>query len=129
MNEQLETTLRPVLEERRQQLHGEVDRIAVEIKDLSIDQGQEGGSLGNHMADDGSNVMETERLGTISADLQDILAQVEAALGRMEDGTYGSCQRCGQPVGAERLEAFPYVGFCISCQQIIERENALQMGR
>lgn len=120
--------LRRALEERRTELRGEVDRMAVEVQDLGVDQGMEGGSVGNHLADDGSNVMEVERLGTISGDLQDILAQVESALGRMDDGTYGLCQRCGKPIGEERLEAFPYVAFGIDCQQIIERENALRSG-
>lgn len=120
--------LRRMLEERRGELRGEVDRMAVEVQDLGVDQGMEGGSVGNHMADDGSNVTEVERLDTISADLQDLLVQVESALGRMDEGSYGICQRCGKPIGAERLEAFPYVAFGIDCQQIIEREHALQTG-
>ena len=128
MNAKQLETLRQALEDRRQQLSGEVDRIAGEIQELGIDQGEERGSLGNHLAEDGSNVMESERLGTISGDLQDVMAQVEGALGRMDDGTYGICQRCGKPIGEERLEAFPYVAFCISCQQIIERETALRVG-
>jgi DnaK suppressor protein len=120
--------LRRALEDRRGEIQGEVDRMAVEIQDLGIDQGLERGSLGNHLAEDGSNVMEVERLGTISGDLQEILVQVNSALGRMDDGTYGTCQRCGKPINEERLEAFPYVAFCIDCQQILERENALRSG-
>ena len=38
------------------------------------------------------------------------------------------CQRCGKPIGEERLEAFPYVAYCIECQSLIEREQALRAG-
>ena len=65
---------------------------------------------------------------TVSEDLQQILAQVNTALERMSDGTYGTCQRCERPIGEERLEAFPYVAYCIECQSIIEREQALYAG-
>jgi len=120
--------LRRTLEARRSEIQGEVDRMAAEIKTIGMDQEDEKGSLGNHLADDGSNVMEAERLSTISDDLRDVLAQVNAALDRMDDGTYGLCQRCGRPINEERLQAFPYVAFCIDCQTLIERENALRSG-
>ncbi|MBW3632451.1 MAG: TraR/DksA family transcriptional regulator, partial [Chloroflexi bacterium] len=59
---------------------------------------------------------------------QQILNQVNAALERMNNGNYGECQRCGNPIGAERLEAFPYVAYCIECQSSIEHEQALRAG-
>jgi DnaK suppressor protein len=121
--------LRQTLERRRTEIQGEIDRMAVEVRSLGVDQDDEKGSLGNHLADDGSNVMEAERLSTISGDIQDILVQINAALERMDDGTYGSCLRCGKPINPERLEAFPYVAYDIDCQSILEREHALRSGR
>jgi DnaK suppressor protein len=121
--------LRAVLEQRRAEIRGELDRMDDEVRSIGQDQGDEKGSLGNHLAEDGSNVMEAERLGTIGEDMRDVLAQVEAALTRMDDGTYGTCQRCGKPINPERLEAFPYVAYDIDCQTILERENALRLGR
>ena len=118
--------LRESLVARRADIQSEVDRIATELRWLGGDQGDEAGSVGNHLADDGSDVMEQERLGTISADLQDVVRQIDAALERMDDGTYGICQRCGQPINPERLAAFPYVAYCIDCQALLERENALR---
>jgi RNA polymerase-binding transcription factor DksA len=109
-------------------LRQDIKQMADEIRSIGADEGDEGG-VGNHPADDGSNVMEGERLGTISEDFQAILNQVEAALKRLDDGTFGTCQRCGQPIGAERLEAFPYVAYCINCRNIIEREQSLRAGR
>jgi DnaK suppressor protein len=121
--------LRQTLERRRTEIQGEIDRMAVEVRSLGVDQDDEKGSLGNHLADDGSNVMEAERLSTISGDIQDILVQINSALERMDDGTYGSCLRCGKPINPERLEAFPYVAYDIECQSILEREHALRSGR
>lgn len=45
------------------------------------------------------------------------LADVEAALARVEDGTYGACLDCSAPIPVERLEAMPAAGYCVSCQQ------------
>jgi len=121
--------LRRALEQRRAEIQGDVDQMGDELRAIGRDQGEEKGSLGNHFADDGSNVTEAERLSTISDDMRDVLVQIEAALGRMDDGTYGTCQRCGNPINEERLEAFPYVAYDIDCQTILERENALRAGR
>jgi RNA polymerase-binding protein DksA len=46
-----------------------------------------------------------------------ILEQVEGALGRIEQGTYGKCEECGDEISAERLEAIPYAAYCIDCQR------------
>ena len=43
---------------------------------------------------------------------------VDSALARLDAGTYGSCQRCGQPIPAERLEVLPWAAFCLACQQL-----------
>lgn len=120
--------LRVALEERRTEIERELASMAAEIQSIGQDQGDEKGSLGNHFAEDGSNLMEAERLSTISADLQEILIQVNDALERMDEGTFGTCERCGRPINQERLQAFPYVRFCIECQSRIEREQALRAG-
>ena len=49
------------------------------------------------------------------------LELVEAALGRLDSGTYGVCQRCGRPIAAERLEALPWAAHCIECQSAVDR--------
>ena len=121
-------TLRKRLEERKAEIEGDMTYMAAEIRALGIDQDMENGSLGNHIADDGTNVFEAERLVTISDDLQDILTQVNAAIERMDAGTYGICGNCGKRIAAERLEAFPYVALCIECQSRLERDQALRAG-
>lgn len=49
------------------------------------------------------------------------LAQVEEALRRLDEGTFGTCVRCGRPIAAERLEAIPWAAHCIDCQRIVGR--------
>jgi DnaK suppressor protein len=49
------------------------------------------------------------------------LAEVDAALARLEAGTYGSCTSCGRPIATERLEALPWAALCIDCQRDAHR--------
>lgn len=111
---------------RRDEIQVELDRLGQEMQWLGADQETERGGLGNHLAEDGSNVMEQERISTVSADLEDVMNQINAALHRIEQGTYGTCQRCGRPINPERLEAFPYVAYCIECQSYLERQQQLR---
>lgn len=48
------------------------------------------------------------------------LTEVRSALDRLEDGTFGECQQCGNQIGEKRLEAVPWTAYCISCQEKIE---------
>ena len=126
MNDRTLAKLRKALEERKAQIEGDVSYMADEIRAIGIDQDDENGGLGNHIAEDGSNVSEAERLIIVSEDLQNILNQVNSALERMDQGTFGVCQRCKKPIAIARLEAFPYVAYCIECQEILERQQALR---
>lgn len=127
MNKSQEKKIRSALEERREHVQGELDRLQNEIREMGVAQEIERGSLSNHMADDGSNVWEQERILTMSNDLQDLLNQVADAEDRLRRGVYGDCERCGKPINPERLEAFPWVRFCIECQTIVEREQRLSV--
>jgi RNA polymerase-binding protein DksA len=51
------------------------------------------------------------------------LALVDAALARLDDGTFGTCTRCGKPIPAGRLEALPWAPRCIDCQRLADRER------
>lgn len=117
--------LKTSLASRRTELTDEIARMQAEIQSIGVEQGIEGGSTGNHFADDGSSVMEAERLATMSADMNGILLQIDSALDRLDTGGFGVCQRCHQKINPERLEAFPYVAYCIDCQAILEREHSL----
>jgi DnaK suppressor protein len=51
------------------------------------------------------------------------LVLVDEALARLDDGTFGTCVRCGQPIAAERLEALPWAARCIDCQRLAAHER------
>lgn len=128
MKKAQEKKVRVALAERREHLEGELHRLEEEIRELGSDQGMESGGLGNHMADDGSNVAEQERVLTISNDIQDMLNEVSRAEERLNAGSYEMCERCGKEINPDRLEAFPWVSTCIECQAILEREQRIPVG-
>lgn len=49
------------------------------------------------------------------------LAQVDAALARLDAGTFGRCERCGRPIAPARLDALPWAAHCIDCQSALDR--------
>jgi RNA polymerase-binding transcription factor DksA len=53
---------------------------------------------------------------------EQVLAASRAALARLDAGTYGRCERCGEPISAARLKALPYTPVCIGCAQAAERQ-------
>ncbi len=116
-------TLRLALTERKATTEAELANLRSELRALSGDSEDERGSLGNHLADDGSNVQEQERILRVEGDLRMMLGQINEAFERMDAGTYGACARCGKPIDEERLEYLPFVAYDIDCQIIIERQT------
>jgi RNA polymerase-binding transcription factor DksA len=78
--------------------------------------------LDQHQADLGSETFERAKDLSILEQVEAELADVEHALGRLEDGTYGTCESCGRPIGDDRLAAMPAARFCVECQATAERE-------
>jgi len=72
---------------------------------------------GNHMADDASEAFEQAKELALHQNAQQLLSQVKSALARFDQGTYGSCERCGEDIDPARLEALPYATLCLRCQQ------------
>lgn len=70
-------------------------------------------SVDNHPADIGTETFERGRDQAIDNTLEAELNQIDSALDRIEEGTYGSCEVCGNPIPYERLEALPYTPYCI----------------
>jgi DnaK suppressor protein len=80
-------------------------------------------STGGHIADAGSEMFERSRDLSIVQDIDAQLADVEHATARLSNGTYGTCEACGRPIGTQRLAARPATRFCIEDQQGAERET------
>ncbi len=75
----------------------------------------------NHPGDSGTETYEKEKDLALIEALDAQLAQIRNALGRIEAGTYGTCERCGKPIPEERLNVIPYATLCIEDQEYIER--------
>ncbi len=78
-------------------------------------------SSGNHMADDASEVFEQTKDMALKHNLETMLEQVEKAMHRAAAGKYGLCDKCGEPIGAERLQALPYATTCVHCAKSTAR--------
>ena len=75
----------------------------------------------NHMADQGSDEFQYETTIKFANTEGRYLYNIEEALGRIEDGTYGKCQECNKAIGLARLRRLPYTRMCIVCK---EKEEA-----
>lgn len=84
-------------------------------------QAPEGIGYHDHMADDATDVLDQTTRATLRRHLEIRLHEVEAALRRMAEGTYGICQACGRPIDVARLKAIPFAAFCLECQAKRER--------
>ncbi|MBV9713340.1 MAG: TraR/DksA C4-type zinc finger protein [Ktedonobacteraceae bacterium] len=70
--------------------------------------------------------LETQQEQSIDVNEQALLTEVNAALKRIEDGTYGLCVVCGQPIPEKRLEAIPWAARCVKDQEQLEQRNLSQ---
>ncbi len=77
----------------------------------------------NHMADQGSDEFQYETTIQFAKSESRYLYQLEQALHRIEDGTYGTCEMCGKQIGKERLKAKLDARLCIACQEQADRER------
>lgn len=75
-----------------------------------------------HMADLGSDVNEREKSFMVASIENGILAEMDDALTRIEEGSYGNCAVCDQPIHPNRLEAIPYTKLCLDCKAREERQ-------
>jgi RNA polymerase-binding protein DksA len=102
----------------RSRLLSELNLVEHELQDLMRDAGD---GAGNDQADVGSTTFERDHEMSLANNARHMLAQTERALSRIEDGSYGVCESCGEPIGKMRVMAFPRATLCLSCKQREER--------
>jgi len=109
----------------REQLAQEAAELQVEIEraesDIADRLGDAVSDAGDDQADIGAKAFEREHELALTYNARELLAQTERALARIEAGTYGSCESCGEPIGKARLQAFSRATLCVSCKQREER--------
>ena len=112
-------------EQARQRLEAERERIQSRIANEegvlpAYDPSPTDSRYGNHAADEATNTYEEEKALGLRAHYEAELKEVEDALRRVENGSYGQCEECGREIPAERLDALPYARFCVECQSKAE---------
>jgi DnaK suppressor protein len=75
-------------------------------------------ALSTHLMDSAALTLDQELDETLEENAGNVLAEIDAALERIEAGTYGECANCGAEIPAERLEALPYATLCIDCKRL-----------
>lgn len=106
------------LEADRERLRAEVDAAEADLAQLMRDGGE---GSGDDQADAGSATWEREHELSLTNNAKELLEQIEHALDRIAESTYGVCESCGEPIGKMRLQAFPRATLCLACKQKQER--------
>ena len=89
-------------------------RMDEEVEEISATQD-------NHLAETATVTLDREIDYTLEENSTRMLAAVDSALERIENGSYGTCANCGRAIAEERLEAYPWASLCIDCKRDAER--------
>lgn len=118
------------LDKYRARLLKEKARLQLELQHIHAENasvaGSEAAGVGgdqnyeDHMGDAATDMFDRERDLSLEMNIEDIAAQVEAALRRMDEGTYGMCTACGRPIDELRLKAIPYTDLCLADKERAE---------
>jgi DnaK suppressor protein len=113
--------IRKRLLEQRGELEHQL--VMIEESALGLSQSEMSGevSYDEDYADAGSFTFEREKEFSIANNVTDIRDQVERALQKIDEGTYGICESCGRPIEPPRLKALPHVALCLNCKKAEER--------
>jgi RNA polymerase-binding protein DksA len=101
-------------ERLKTELEKQRDALKLELAEHDIEP-NDGMGYGTHPADDGSVAFEQSADLAMRLNAERLLYQVERALTRMKEGSYGICRECGKPIDEARLKAIPWSRLCIEC--------------
>ncbi len=113
--------MKGILQEREKELQGQLASLTeAHPQPVSPEEASEGPQDFEETAVD---VIETQQEQSVEVNEQALLTEVQAALKRIEDGTYGKCVVCGQPIPDKRLEAIPWAARCVKDEEQLEARN------
>jgi DnaK suppressor protein len=98
------------LRRRRQELAGELRRLTERPASAGPPV-----SFGKRVGDGTTEAVERINTTAAARSIAEAIAEVDRALEKLEEETYGVCDDCGRPIGPERLEAVPWAGLCVTC--------------
>ena len=112
---------REALLEERRRVVAAIENLHEEHPGSISDETGEDAVYDNHLADTATETFERELDYTLEENSEHVLAEIDAALERIEEATYGICTNCAKPIPEERLEARPWATLCIDCKRERER--------
>jgi RNA polymerase-binding protein DksA len=110
-----------LLLEERQHVVAAIQNLHDDHPGSLVDESGDETAFDNHLADTATETYDRELDYTLEENSGHLLADIDAALLRIQDGTYGTCTNCANQIPAERLEARPWATNCIGCQRERER--------
>ncbi|MCX6346211.1 MAG: TraR/DksA C4-type zinc finger protein [Armatimonadetes bacterium] len=108
----------------KKMLLDERDRLELEHRIQTENLAEPEAELANydsHPADTASNTYERTKEYAIDGNIEELIQRIDDALRKIEDGSYGICDRCKTKIKLDRLRAIPYATLCIDCQESLER--------
>lgn len=108
------------IDQLRHRLDDERKHILTQLADMGVDPrtgAPDADRFEQGFADSGQATAEKARVLSMAEGLLETMQEIDAAVERMEKGTYGRCESCGEPIGAERLDARPVARLCMACKQ------------
>lgn len=114
---------RQLLLEKRATMTSEISGISSRFDATLKEKTGDLSSHSYHMADQGTDAMEREMAFARGSKSGRFIHHIDAALKRIEDGTYGKCFSCGEQIPHARLEIVPHARFCISCKEAEEQNK------
>ncbi len=108
------------LDQIRRRLDGDRVHLMTQLADMGVDPdtgNPNGDQFDQGFADSGQNTAEKALVLSMAEGVLESVREIDAALARIDEGTYGSCESCGQPIGDERLDARPVARLCVSCKR------------
>ena len=111
---------RTLLNEERSRVVDAIEYLHNENSGSNDDEVQDNPSE-NNLADTATETLDREIDSTLEENSENVLAAIDAALERIQEGTFGKCVNCGKEIAEERLEALPWATLCIDCRRLEER--------
>jgi DnaK suppressor protein len=112
---------RTLLSDRRERIVRAIEHLHEQHPGTLDEESGELVRVDNHLADLASATFDRELDLGLEEDAEEVLAAIDAAIRRLDAGTYGICERCGADIGVDRLRAMPYATLCIDCKRLEER--------
>lgn len=109
-----------LLEEERRRVVDAIEYLHKENPG-SIEDETDDETTDDHIAETATVTLDREIDYTLEENSEHVLSEIEGALKRIEEGTYGTCVNCGKPITEERLAAIPWATYCIDCKRLQER--------